>query len=241
MKRIKYLIVLSIMILLTGCGANDGSKILEEALTNMQNVNSGIMEVDVLVAMDGYSIDMRITNAFTERGDAHSSLTASVLGIDVKSESYTILDGDDYYIYTNDNDEGWTYEIIPVNEYVNDEMSVGMVSGFADNYKSVTKVKSDRKGETKLEVVVDKDAVMNALVFAQDLGEEADFELADDFVMNVYIKDGYITCISMNFTDILNIEESSISTYTMNFNISEHNNVAEIAVPKDVYDNAKQI
>ena len=235
MKNIKYILILFVVVLVTGCGSGDGAAKLDKALENMSNVKSAKMETEMNVSIEGYSIIMNVEEIFNENGESYNKTTTKMLGQTNYSENYVIVEEDKLIIYSGENGENWTYQ-----EYDNDSASIDIstdgISNYASDYKSVKEVKSDIKGCTKLEVTIAKEDMMKKFTNGTD---EAQFELADDLVMTVYIKDEYITKIKFNFEDELQVAEDGTKTkYSFEFNVSEYNNVGKIIVPNDVLVNA---
>lgn len=237
MKKLKYISLLLIVMLLAGCGSKDGSKLLEEALTNMENVESGTIETKMSVAIEGYALGINLTTNFADDGSSYTKSNSTVLGMSFTSETYTVVEGDTVYTYSTEDGEEWVYETVPLDEYTSGDIDIDNVGGFAKNYKSVKQVKSDRKGETKLEVIVDKDKMTESLASEQELGSEADLTFDEDLTMYVYIKDGYITGLTLDLTDAMSDTES-LTSYSMEFTISNHNKMDKIEVPENIKKNA---
>ena len=237
MKNKKYLFMLFIIILLTGCGAGDGKEKLDKALENMSKVTSAKMETEMNVSIEGYSIIMNVEETFNEKGESYNKSTTKMLGQINYTETYVINDDDKTIIYSGKNGDNWTYQ--EYDNEMNNTISTDGISSYASNYKSVKEVKSDIKGYTKLEVTIAKEDMMEKL---KNGSEDAKFELADDLVMSVYIKDDYITKIMFNFEDEMQVAEDGTKTkYSFEFNISEHNNVGKINVPKSVISKSEKV
>ncbi len=240
MKKIKILSLLFALLLISGCGSNDGTAKLEEALENMKNVESGTIGVDMNVNMDGYILSMNMNTSFTKEGDSYSKSTSSILGSTLTTEVYTEVVDDMVYIYTSNGDGNWYYEVMPKEEYKADNnVSMDAVGIYAENYKSVKEVNSDRKGHDRLEVVVDKDKFAEAMDEDPEVGD-AVLNLTDDLTMYIYIKDGYVTGLKMDFADMMKLDESESTTnYTMDITISDHNKIDSVIIPDAIKDNAK--
>ena len=242
MKKLKYLSLLFLLILITGCGSKDGTKVLEDALENMKNVESGTIGVEMDVSMDGYAISMDMTTDFNKEGESYSKTTSTILGFSFSSSTYTVINEDNMYIYSTEDGEAWTYSIVPKSDYISEDMTIENVGTLAENYKSVKEIKSDIDGHTKLEVVVDKDKMMESLNASQAAGSDADFKLTEDLTMYVYVKDGYISRLVIDFTDAMNVADSeSLTTYSMTFTISNYNKVDKIEVPEDIKEKAEYV
>lgn len=237
MKNTKYLLMLFIMILLTGCGAGDGKEKLDKALDNMSKVKSAKMETEMNVSIEGYSIIMNVEETFNEKGESYNKSTTKMLGQINYTETYVVNNDDKVVIYSGSNGDNWTYQ--EYDNEMNNTISTDGISSYASNYKSVKEVKSDIKGYTKLEVTIAKEDMMEKF---KNGSEDAKFELADDLVMSVYIKDDYITKIMFNFEDKMQVAEDGTKTkYSFEFNISEHNNVGKINVPESVISKSEKV
>lgn len=237
MKNIKYLLLLFIIILISGCGADGGAAKLEQALENMSKISSAKIETEMNVAIEGYNIVMVIEEVVSENGESYTKNSTKMLGQENYNETYVIKNDDKILVYSGVNGKEWTYKMYD-NVGMNNNSTPGGISSFASNYKSVKEVNSDIKGHTKLEVTIDKNEMAKKLD-----GEVGDvkFKLAKDLVMDVYIKDDYITKIKFNFEDSLQTSEDGTKTkYSFEFNISEHNNISDINVPQEILEQAKE-
>ena len=94
MKNTKYILMLFIIILLTGCGAGDGKEKLDKALDNMSKVKSAKMETEMNVSIEGYSIIMNVEETFNEKGESYNKSTTKMLGQINYTETY-IVNNDD--------------------------------------------------------------------------------------------------------------------------------------------------
>ena len=230
MKKIKYLILfLFTSFLITGCG-NTSKEEVETALKNMKELKSSTVEVKTEVGSSEYAITTQTTTDLIKGGNvSHSTTKMDIYGTMIESESYTEKEGDTLYTYTSD-DGGvtWTYTEEESKDTTSDMDSINRLT---ENYKSIKKVKSNRSGETKYELTIDKSIFNDAITE----NEEDPLELEKDVILTIYIKKGYITTMEMNLLDVVDaIKEEGISVYKMTFNISNHNQVDEIKVPEDI-------
>lgn len=234
MKNLKYLFVFMMIILFsTGCGEKSPEKMLEDALTKMNEVRTFYSSTRMEAGSELYSQVITIEGEYAENS-SHEKLTVTLAGNSGERENYTIKKDDNWYNYSNENSKGWFYSVEKAEEKGNSLPSVDKLS---TNYKSVKKVKSEKKGYTKLEVVLDNSK-------AQDvIGENDSLEGMDptkDVTMNVYIKDGYIAIIKMNLLNTLTEDYAKdITKYSMSIEWSNYNSVKEIKIPEEIEKNAK--
>lgn len=238
MKKLRYFAILFItMLIVTGCGNSDGKEILDEALKNMEKVNKATMSIELLMGNDQYSVDMKIAGDFDdETGNAYFETTASLFGMSMVTKSYTTEKEDKVYTYTSEDGETWYYTIEDASEATNSMTDLSAATKYAGDYKSVKKVKSDLEGHTKLEVTIAKDT-MNKLMAETDEG--AGLEITKDLVMYVYVKDGYVTKISMDLSKVIDSADmGGLTKYSMSITMSNHNKISAVTVPEDVIKNA---
>ncbi len=261
MKKVKYLgVVLLVMLCLTGCGKDSkkeesntnsntdtntssnasgnveyiGTKAeenadLDGAFANMKNITSFNMKTTMEMEMAGMAYTVELAGDFIATNEtAHYTMNTSQLGQQTAMEVYTVVkDGKLYTYMTMDGGNNW---IVTEGESDYDDGTVGEfseVSETASEYESVIEVKSDIPGTKKYEITISKDA----------LNEESSDEtlIANDMVMYVYTKDGYVSRITADLGNVFNGgEELAITKYVMTFDISNYNNVSEIVVPEDV-------
>ena len=239
MKHLKYISILFFLILMAGCGAKDGEKILEETLENMKEVESGTIKVEMNSVVDGYTIYIDTTTDFNKLGESHTITTSKILGFTFVNESYTIINDDKVYVYSNENEEQWIYEVFEKDDYEVSEMTVNGVGNLAKNYKSVKEISSDLEDHKKLEVVIDSKVMKEMLEQSQENGAEANFELEEDLIMYIYVKDGYISKMMFNFEDASSAdEENAKTTYAITFTILNHNKIDKIELPNNVEEQA---
>ena len=228
MKKLKILL-LFIIILISGCGAKEGAKVLDEALENMNDVKSGIIEVEMDANVDDYPINVKMLTEFTEDGTVHTQEISTILDTSYEIDTYTIPNGDNFNVYYSEDGEEWYYEEISADEYDSDS-AISSVGGYAKNYKSAKEVNSDLEGYTKIEVVIDKAEFIKLM--SNDDGTV--LNITEDVTMYYYIKDGYVTGISYSFVDEAKTLGETSTTYSMNFKISNHNSADKIEIPEDL-------
>lgn len=233
MKKLKYLSMLLITIIcLTGCASKKPEKVLEDALLKMKDVKTFKSSTKIEVGSDVYLQVINIDGEYTEN-ISHETTNVSLVGNSGKEETYTLQKDGKLYIYRSINGKEWTYTVTKIEE----NSSLSSVKNIASNYKSLKKVKSDKKGYTKLEVVLDNTGAKEAL------GETSSMEGIDptkDLIANIYIKDGYIAFMKIDLRNTLTEDYAKdITKYSMNFEWSNYNEVDEIEIPKEITENAK--
>lgn len=232
MKKIKYLLVLVIVVICsTGCGKKSPEKILEDALNKMSKVNTFHSSTRMEAGSELYSQVIKIEGDYAINS-SHEKMVVTLAGNSGEREIYTVKKDDEWYSYSNENAKGWYYS----KEKVEDNRLTS-IDKLSTNYKSVTKVTSEKKDYTKLEVVLDNSKAKDVL------GESGSMEGMDptkDVIMNVYIKDGYIALIKMDLLNTLTEDYAKdITRYSMSIEWSHYNDIEEIEVPEEILENAK--
>lgn len=238
MKKIKYFAILFVtMLVVTGCGgSSNGKEILDEALENMKKVDKASMAVELNMGNEQYSMNMKVEGDFDEKsGNAYFKTSASIFGMNIATESYTIEKDNKVYTYTSEDGKTWYYNVEDASNS-NSMTDLGAATKYAGDYKSVKKVKSDIKDHTKLEVTIAKDTMNKLMSEAEDTES---LKITKDLVMFVYVKDGYVTKISMDLTEVIDSEDmAGLTKYSMSITMSNHNNISDIKVPESVIDSA---
>ncbi len=233
MKKLKYLSMLLITIIcLTGCSEKSPEKTLEDALAKMKEVKTFKSSIQMEVGSDLYSQVIHIDGEYAEN-TSHEKTKVSLAGNAGEEETYTLKKEGKFYVYSSINGKEWTYTVTDIEE----DSSINSIENIASNYKSLKKVESDKKGYIKLEIVLDNVGAKEAL------GETGSMEGMDptkDLIANIYIKDGYIAFMKMDLRNILTEDYAKdITKYSMNFEWSDYNKIDELAIPKEIIENAK--
>ena len=221
-NTLKYLGTMFAMVLLmTGCGSKSAEDTFIEAIDKTNDVKSlkFAMKVDASVSAQGTTmgIGMNIEGEGAEEA-AHLTGKVSVLGMGQEMEVYTLKKDDVMYTYKKDESGKWTYSKEAFNK---EKKNTEEVLKKLKEYKSIKKVKSDKKGYTKLE----------------------DVKIEKNLVINVYIKDGYISIVSVDLTDLakdLVKEQGYEVKATITMEMSKFNKVSKVTVPEEVINNAKE-
>lgn len=234
MKKVKYIsFLLIILVIMVGCDKKDANEILKEALDKTNNANSYKMEVRTTVGTGEYAYNERTIGDY-EKNKSHYRVQISSADNAMDVEVYTVEKENQIYQYNSgDNGETWgyyVYDIPKVGESLQFLNSVVIISD------AVTEVKTDLEGYKKLELKLNKEKA--GVIFSQQEEMEG-WDLSKDLIADVYIKDGYISKLEIDFGEMLTEEyKEDISVYTMNFSYTNYNKVEKIEIPEDILENA---
>lgn len=232
MKKLKFIVLFFIAVVcLTGCGEKSPEKTLEDAISKMSKVKSFHSSTKMEVGSDLYSQVIKIEGDYA-KDSSYEKLSITLAGNSGEKESYSIRKEDGWYDYTNENNKGWNYTVAKEDK----NNSLPAIDKMAKNYKTVTKVKSEKEGYTRLDVVLDNSKALEIL------GENGTDGLdpTKDVTMNVYIKDGYIAIVKINLLNTLTEDYAEdITKYSMSIEWSNYNKVKEIELPEEVEKNAQ--
>lgn len=251
MKRsLKFLsLLLMVMLVLTGCKKEDPKKQLENALEKLEKAESVSLKLDadLSVSAEGttMAIGLGLNGDYSLKTKAgHFKANVSMFGMNEESEMY--MEEKDGYTYSYEkDDEGWTYTKTAVTE---DEKKETKAADVLKEFKSVKEVKSDKKGYTKLEVVISKDKLNDTMKENEEMVSElVDGEMAinKDVTLNVYLKDGEIRFITLDLADLLKDamgEEAASADMkaVITLELSNYNKNNDLKVPEEVTKNAKE-
>ena len=258
MKRsLKYFsILLAIILVLTGCGNNstsskkDAKEQLNDAIkkTNEANSFSAKFGLNLEASSNGSTMSASLTgngdfNLKDNTPSAHYTANMSLFGMAQEIEGYVTVK--DNKVYTYSKSEGdWTYS---TSDYKAEDFSTEKINTLADNAKEVKSVKSDKSGYTKLEVTIDKEKLNSS---TQDVDTSSllgsDLKFDSDIVVNVYLKDGYVSIVEIDLADLLkgvlsDDDNTDLSlTAKVTIELSNFSKVSPITIPDDVLSNAKE-
>jgi hypothetical protein len=238
MKKLKNLVILFITILVvTGCDNDNGKELLDEAFKNMENVKSVAMVMEISMGNEQYNMSMKVDGKYdSNEKKSYFETTASLFGMAVTTKTYTVEKDDKEYAYSTEDGNIWTYTISDSNNKEGAMNEVTSATKYAKEYKSVKKVKSDLKGHTKLEVIIAKDTMNNLM---SETGESNSVVITNDLVMYVYVKDGYVTKIDMDLSNVIDSANmGGFTKYSMVMTMSDHNKIEAINIPEDAIKNA---
>lgn len=252
LKKLKSLsLLLIIALVLTGCDQSSAEKKLKDARDKMQDVNAANikMKADVNMAVSGsnMSLIMSMDGAFqgTDKdAKTHMNMSVSLLGMEQKTEMYSEIKDDYIYNYVKNNDE-WSY----TKEKYTDVTINKQVADMLQEFTSVKEEKTDKKGYTKLKVVLNKDKVnkmLNSSLMEAMMQNKIDsLKISKDLEVTVYLKDGYISIMEFDLGDIFKdlageeLKDTDVD-FKLSIELSDFNQVDKITIPEDVKKNAKE-
>ncbi len=221
------------MFILTGCQSKNADEILKEALDKTNNSNSYKMEVRTIVGSEEYSFQEKTIGTYTKTS-SHFVTQSFFAGSTMDVENYTVEKDNKLYQYSS-GDEGntWGYSIYDIPNMRESLLFLNSIVSITDTVKEV---KTDLEGYKKLELVLDKKKANEK--FSEN-SEIVGLDFSKDILVDVYIKDGYISKLELDFGDILNEEyKKDIEEYSMKFSYTDYEKVEEIEVPKDILEKA---
>lgn len=234
MKKVKYISYLFLIVLLfTGCEKKNAKELLQDALEKTNNSNSYSMEVKTTVSAGEYANKEMISGTYTKNSSHYTSKIAYVDDyMDV--EVYELEKDNKLYQYNSgDGGKTWGYYIYDIPKM---RESLKFLNSIVSITDTVNEVKTDLKGSKKLELILDKKK-LNELFGSSE--EIVGLDLSKDFIAIIYIKDGYISKLEIDFANMLTKEyKENITEYTMNFSYTNYNKVNEIEIPDDIISNA---
>ena len=251
-KSFKYLsLLIAIIFIITGCSSKDPKTQLEDASKKTADANSFSYEMnlnaEITAESQSTSIGLKSSGDYylkDKKPTAHMNTNISLLGMSQEAEQYVTVKDNTLYTYTKSDDE-WTYT---KSEFKEDSFDTSKITDYVKDAKEVKSVKSDKKGYTKLEVVVSADKLNEALnsTGADELLSEENIsaKVNKDLTLNVYLKGGYISIIEVDLSDVLKDALSSLlssgdAKVTFSIELKDHNKVKEVKVPSDVENSAK--
>ncbi len=253
-KCLKYLgLLITLSLILTGCGNDDAKKQLDSAIKKMESVKSLAATADIELTTeasdDTMSMIFNVDGTYytdDKVNTSHAKIKASLLGTSNETETYTELKDGYLYNYTKDND-GWVYTKTKTPTNINNpkEQVVGIVKQFT----KVRKQKSDKKGYDKLVVTIDKDKLSKVLDsgFLDSLTDSStsDLNISEDLVIDVYLKDDYISIVVFDLSDLFSdaMDANGLTgdiKMTVTLKLDKYNQVSKITIPEEIIKTSKQ-
>lgn len=242
MKKLKYILPLIILLVLTGCGSPKQQ--LEGAIIKMKNMKS--TSIDVKADMEVPVLGQKLKVSLNVNGDmvnlnsknnikTHLNTNMNLL-VNINTESYSYIKDDYVYTYTKNNNK-WTYTKSKIEDSTNKiNFSKEDIVNMLETFKSVEASESDKDGYTKLLVTLNKDSI-NELYnkYASDTSNKINIE--KDVVATIYLKDGYISIIDMDLTDMIK-SDSDISAH-ITISLTNINKVKDFDIPNEVIESAE--
>lgn len=255
-EMLKYFsIMIMVLVLSTGCGKEkDADKILEDAAAKMKEIESMSVKMTLDMALESEEMNLSaslIMDADMDKDkDMHGTLKMTFLGISESAELY-LTEKDGYnYTYTKADSLGeWELVKEKIEETEENSDLTEDLNEMLESMTDVKEIKSDREGYTKLEVKVDMSKYNDLISQSGMEGEAPELSPDVDMIMNLYIKDGYITIMEVDYADMINQmptegEETGIMDFSkakMTIEISNFNKVDDIVIPESVINNAKLV
>ena len=257
-KGLKYFsLFLALILVLTGCGKKSS-----ETKENKENGNVSIEDAfEKTFDAKGFSVNGTVSMKMAVQGmnaeikadikgdvykgenlSSHLITTATAIGMNTKAETYTVVKDGEQYTYQKTDNEGWEYAKSKVTDSFKKEDFVNALKEAKENKK----VDSDKEGYTKYEVTFDTSKLTGKL----NLGDLTSIP-AMDLTANIYVKDGYVSIISIDLSELYkkmmsdstttgSIAGSADITASIYMELSNFGNVNEITVPQDVVSSAKE-
>lgn len=257
MKKLKYLIIMFLVVLISGCGNNDAKETLKEALQNMRNIENAALKIDADLGfdMEGTTLSMNVDMdmQMDKNKNVYANINVSFFGQSQQQEMYMINKDDKTYIYESDG-EIWTYSFVDYIEStidLTDEEYEEMLEKLLDAMTEVKEEKTDKEGYTKLVVSVNYKKI-NQLLATYNTESDTELKFDSDFELTLYLKDGYIYIVEMDMSNIINDMAklygeddeftSSLSqldiTLKISFEFYDINKINDIELPTEVEENA---
>lgn len=233
MKRLKYLLPL-IILLLVGCSATPKIE-LEKAILKTKNIKSTSinidldMEIPVLNTKMGISANVNgdLVNLDKEM-KTHLNTNINFL-VNLKSEVYSYIEDGYVHTYTKNNNK-WKYTKTKLEKSNNKTISKDDLVSMLETFKDVKEVTSDKEGYTKLLVTLNKDSLSN-LYKKYITDDKFNITIEKDVEANIYIKDGYISIIDM---DLSNVIKNENTTLKITISLDNINKVKDFDIPEEV-------
>ena len=256
-KSLKYFsLFLALILVLTGCGkknstetktnsSESGNGTVEEAFTKTFDSKGCSLDGSMTMQMSAQGMSMDVTMKM--KGDAyygdtmssHITTDTSMMGMNQTQETYTVVKDGEQYTYQKSDNDGWEYTKAAVKT---SSLNKDQFLKYIKEAKENKKVDSDKEGYTKYEITLDSAKLASDL----NLGDSMP---AMDIKFNVYVKDGYVSIIDMDLSDLLKSSMGDLSsslgsdaslTAKLTIEFSNFGNVSEIVVPQDVISSAKE-
>ena len=270
-KSLKYFgFLLLTLLVITGCSKKDPKDQLTEAIKKTQKLESAAFKVDVTAEMKAEGKTAGLSGTVSGEmllGEKNADMHAKVSGKynmgkeeSISMEAYAVTEDGKEVSYTTEDGSKWAKAVTELNT---DEYAKSLKE-FREKeldleFKSVKELSSDKKGYTKLEVVIDSKKMSEKMEEAKKEAEKNDttkgfsstfdmFKSDKDITLTVYLKNGYVSIIEYDATEMLNdllkglYSEDQASKVEVSGKISieldKINNVSKIEVPEEVKKNA---
>ncbi len=259
-KGLKYLSILFALILvITGCGkkdkkeesksaSNDDFAAAVEKTSNVKGFKMNA-KADIKVSAQGQEMPMSLSMngdvySDLEKPSAHinGTIDLGALGGKQDVELYTNVKDGKIYTYSKTENQ-WTVDTQDYNKEQTNKVNKEEILNKIKDAKEIEKVDSDKDGYTKYQIKVTADKINEALKTAGSAAG-TDMKVDSDFKLDVYVKDGYVSIISIDLGDLFKemLKSSGTNmdvTAKMTIEFSDFDKVSEIVVPESVVSTAK--
>lgn len=256
MKRICYVMLLCLsFFLLSGCSNNDAKTKLKEALLKLEDTDTLSVKMKLEMSMGEIKIPSDMTLQYAN-GDVSFIYEMNMFGLYAFHISYyAITEDSDNYLYmcldaTGEENvcyytiiDNWK-ELVESEEI--EEKSLDIES-LLDAIIKVEEVDTDKSGYTKLEVTIQRDELISYIKNqAGDEWPETDStkieEMPLEFSFDVYLKDGELAIVYIDFTPYLDSSElEDLTSYVLTIEITGRNENIQIEVPQEIKDSAQEL
>lgn len=260
-KGFKYLSLLFVVALvLTGCGKKDSKKESKENNNSTEDFKNVVLktfdakgldvkaDMNIGMKISGMEVSIKMNmNGQAYYGDnpsAHYTIKSSTMGVESTQEQYMVIKDGQQYTYQKVDNKGWEYTKSAIGQ-VNLKDNLKKVF---DQAKEIKEVNSDKDGYTKYEITVDGNKLSDTISKLDN--NKSNAAKVSDVKFTAYTKDGYVSIIEMDLTDVVknimsstgaeNQLASADMTGKVSIELSNHGKVNEITVPQDVTSSAKE-
>ncbi len=245
MKKLRYFsLLLVVVFLMTGCGKGNPKKDLETSLLNMKDTTAIAMNLSISMGTPEMKIPMKMEFAMS-KDFMHMNYSVSMLGQTESQEMYMIKKEDKVNQYQYDKaNKRWVYTTVESDALDNAEKLTGEefnknIDEFMKLLTSVKKVKSDKEGYDKLEIIISKKSMMDFAKKEIESDEEKEeieksFEKApEEIKFYAYLKDGELSSMTMDVSTLMGEGAlMGMSIYDVTIEIVALNDKVDTSYPK---------
>lgn len=245
MKKLKYILPLIILLVITGCGSPKQQ--LERSIIKMKDMKSATVEIkaDMEVPVLGQKLNagLDITGDMINLNDknkmkTHLNTNVNFL-VNIKTESYSHIKDGYVYTYTKSNDK-WKYNKAKIEENnTENNFSKEDIITMLETFKDVQASETDKEGYTKLLVTLNKDSINSLYNKYANKNTSNNINIEKDVVATIYLKDGYIAIIDMDLSDMIKNDKNDITAH-ITISLSNINKVKDFDIPNEVVENATE-
>lgn len=261
MKKLKYLVFLLITVLcVTGCGKKtDAAQELKDAFLKMKGTEAISLKASITMGSDEMKIPYVVDLSYSKDG-MHMSAGVTLFGMEQKEEIYMLKTGDEVYTYIYDMEEGmWSYTkgstdlgTVDMDDMPDDKEIDETIDKLIGAFDEVKKVKSDKDGYEKYEMSISKKTLLESA--KEDVENEEELKEIDEsfkdfpdaLTFTIYLKDGEVSIISMDLSNIeIPTDElpegMNMKLFDFTIELVARNENVRIEIPKSVEESATYI